>query len=76
MIISSVAFLGVAENLEKILTEFPSEKDLQELLTKAYSKKSLKKDLKIKVDSVSNLFQNLNGATGKHSRIFSHIHWI
>jgi len=60
------AFVGQAVDLHRILTDSAKdEKSLQELFTKLYLKETTRNKFNLHIDSISNLFQNLHGATGE-----------
>ncbi|XP_069181072.1 procollagen-lysine,2-oxoglutarate 5-dioxygenase 1 isoform X2 [Procambarus clarkii] len=62
--LNSGGFVGRAKTIHKLLSEAPEEASLQLLLTHIYVKDATRNKYNIKLDHLSTLFQNLNGATG------------
>lgn len=57
-------FVGRAGIIHKMLSESLGEVSLQMLLTHVYVKDPTRLKYNLKIDHLSKLFQNLNGATG------------
>ncbi|CAL4066713.1 unnamed protein product, partial [Meganyctiphanes norvegica] len=62
--LNSEGLFGRASILQELLASDPDAKSLQVLLTAAFIKETSRKQYGIKVDHMSHVFQNLNGATG------------
>ncbi|XP_047484397.1 procollagen-lysine,2-oxoglutarate 5-dioxygenase 2-like isoform X1 [Penaeus chinensis] len=62
--LNSGGIVGRAESFFSVLSASAEEKSLQMLLTHAYVKDATRDKYNIRLDHLSNLFQNLNGATG------------
>ncbi|XP_071545280.1 procollagen-lysine,2-oxoglutarate 5-dioxygenase 1-like isoform X2 [Panulirus ornatus] len=62
--LNSGGFVGLASTVHKMLSESLEEVSLQLLMTHVYVKDSTRHKYKLKIDHLSKLFQNLNGATG------------
>lgn len=64
--LNSGMFIGVAADIYEILkSPIKNTEDDQLYFTRAYLDKEVREKLKIKLDHVSDIFQNLNGAVGK-----------
>ncbi|XP_066943980.1 procollagen-lysine,2-oxoglutarate 5-dioxygenase 1 isoform X2 [Macrobrachium rosenbergii] len=62
--LNSGGFIGRAGILNKLFSDYPEEKSLQMLFINTYIKEAARDKYNLNVDHLSNLFQNLNGATG------------
>ncbi|XP_069940624.1 procollagen-lysine,2-oxoglutarate 5-dioxygenase 1-like isoform X2 [Cherax quadricarinatus] len=62
--LNSGGFVGRAGTIHRMLSEAPEETSLQLLITHMYVKDTTRDKYNLKLDHLSTLFQNLNGATG------------
>ncbi|XP_042209102.1 procollagen-lysine,2-oxoglutarate 5-dioxygenase 1-like isoform X2 [Homarus americanus] len=62
--LNSGGFVGRVGTIHKLLSQSSEEASLQLLLTLAYVKDATRNKYNLKLDHLSTLFQNLNGATG------------
>lgn len=62
--LNSGGFIGRAGILNRLLSDSKEEKSLQLLMIHSYIKEATRNKYSLKLDHMSSLFQNLNGATG------------